>query len=92
MVSKARELVSLCFRARRDLLTLITKMTLAAREYGERLPDNADRELHRMGTSHTVSRPSRCGWSSRASAGRLPQVGHADDFGGAGHRDRLAQR
>jgi hypothetical protein len=48
VVSKARELVSLCFRARRDLLTLITKMTLAARKYGERLPDSADRELQRI--------------------------------------------
>jgi hypothetical protein len=47
MLEARKERILDGFQARRDLLTLITKMTLAARKYGERLPDGADRELHR---------------------------------------------
>jgi hypothetical protein len=47
MLETRKERILDGFRARRELLTAITKMTLAARKFGERLPETADQELLR---------------------------------------------
>jgi hypothetical protein len=48
LLEARKERILEALRARRDLLTLITKMTLAARKYIERLPDSAGSDLQKI--------------------------------------------